>query len=45
MVIYFTSYVHSKSIKMISLGYLKLMGKVKQNEGKKKIDDQWLCDK
>ena len=37
MVIYFTSYVHSKSIKMISLGYLKLMGKVKQNEGKKKL--------
>ena len=35
MVIYFTRYVHSKSMKMVSLHYYELMGKVKEHEEKK----------
>ena len=31
---YFTRYVHSKSIKMLSLHYHELMGKIKEYEGK-----------
>ena len=39
--IYFTRYVHSKSIKILSLCYHELMGKFKEHEGKKHsmIDD------
>ena len=33
--IYFTRYVHSKSIKMVSLQYHELMGKIQEQEGKK----------
>ena len=32
--IYFTIYVHSKAIKMLSLHYHKLMGKIEKHEGK-----------
>ena len=34
LVIYFTRHNHSKSIKMLSLYYNELMGKVKEHEGK-----------
>ena len=42
--IYFTRYVHSKSIKMISLQYHELMGKIEEYEGKKYllVDDYML---
>ena len=33
--IYFTRYVHRKSIKMLSLYYHELMGKIKEDERKK----------
>ena len=32
LVIYFTRYVHSKSIKMLSLHYHKLMGKIEEHQ-------------
>ena len=32
--IYFTRYVHSKSIKMLSLHYPELMGKIKDDKVK-----------
>ena len=34
LVIYFPRYVYSKSIKMLSLHYPELMGKIKEYEGK-----------
>ena len=37
MKIYFTRYVHSKSIKIISLHYLEIMGKIKEHDGKKHL--------
>ena len=42
--IYFTRYVHSKSIKMISLQYHELMGKIEEYEGKEYllVDDYML---
>ena len=43
LVIYFTRYVHGKSIKMLSLYYHELMGKVKEYERKKILDNWWLC--
>ena len=47
MVIYFTRYVHSKSIKVLSLLYHELMGKIEEHEGKKYliIDDDCMLDK
>ena len=42
LVTYFTRYVHSKSIKMLSLYYYGLMGKIEEHEGKKISDDWWL---
>ena len=39
MVIHFTRYVDSKSIKMLSLHYHELMGNIKEHEGK--ILDSW----
>ena len=43
MVIYFTRYIHSKSIKMLSLYYYELMGKIKEHGGKKYLytTDVW----
>ena len=35
LVIYFARYLHSKSIKTLGLHYNKLMGKLKEHEGKK----------
>ena len=39
LVTYFTRYVHSKAIKMLSLYYYRLMGKIEEHEGKKIFDD------
>ena len=39
LVIYFTRYVHSKSIKMLSLHYNELMAKIEEHEGK---NIRWL---
>ena len=39
--IYFTGYMHCKSIKMLSLFYHELMGKVKEREWKT-LGDWWL---
>ena len=41
LMIYFTRYVHSKSIKILSLYYHKLIGKNEEHEGKKylMVDD------
>ena len=35
--IYFTSYVNSESIKMLTLHYHELMGKTEEHEGKKHL--------
>ena len=45
MVIYFTICVHSKSIKILSLHYHELMGKIKEHEGKKIIVEDYILDK
>ena len=46
LVIYFTRYVHSKSIKMLSLYYHKLMAKAKEHGGKKHLMiDDYVLDK
>ena len=46
LVIYFTRYVRIKSIKMISLCYRELMGKIKEHEGKKYLMvDDYILDK
>ena len=44
LVIYFTRYVHSKSIKMLSLHYSELMTKIEEHERKKysMVDDNVL---
>ena len=34
--IYFTTYVHSKSIKILCLHYDKLIGKIEEHEGNSK---------
>ena len=41
MLVYFTRYVHKKPIKMISLHYHELMGKIEEQERKKylMVDD------
>ena len=36
--LYFSRCVHSKSIKMLSLYYRELMGKIEEYEGKKVFD-------
>ena len=42
LVIYFTRYVYSKSIKLLSLHCHELIGKVEGHEGKKTSDIWWL---
>ena len=34
LVVYFTKYVNSKSMKMLSLHFYKLLGKTEEHEGK-----------
>ena len=41
LVIYFTVYVHNKSIKTLRLYYDELIGKIKENE-RKTFDGWWL---
>ena len=41
VVIYFNAYLHNKSIKMLSLYYHQLMGKIKKYKGKI-FDGSWL---
>ena len=36
--IYFTRYVNSQSVKMLSLHYHELLGKIEKHEGKKIFD-------
>ena len=46
--IYFTRYVHKKSIKMLSLHYHELMGNIEKHEGKKylkKVIDDYILNK
>ena len=44
--IYFTAYVHSKSIEMLSLYYQELMGVNKEHEGKKYLMvNSYMVDK
>ena len=44
--IYFMRYVHSKSIKMLSVHYPELMGKIKESKGKKYLMvDDYMLDK
>ena len=46
--IYFTRYVHSKSIKMLSLHYHELIGKIEEQEGnsfKSLTVDDYMPDK
>ena len=46
MVIYFTRYVHIKSIKILSLYYHELIGKIVEQKGKKYLMvDDYLLDK
>ena len=46
MVIYFTGYVHNKSIKILILHYDQLIGKIEQHEGKKYLMiDDYMLDK
>ena len=44
--IYFTRYVHSKSIKVLNLHYHELIGKTEEHEGKKYLTyHDYLLDK
>ena len=44
--IYFTRYVHSKSIKVLNLHYHELIGKIEEHEGKKYLTYRdYLLDK
>ena len=44
--IYFTRYVHSKSIKVLNLHYHELIGKIEENERKKYLTYRdYLLDK
>ena len=44
--IYLTRYVHSKSIKMLTLYYHELMWKIEEHEGKKYLMvDDYMFDK
>ena len=46
LMIYFTAYVHSKSIEMLSLYYQELMGVNKEHEGKKYLMvNSYMVDK
>ena len=45
LTIYFTRYVHSRSIQMLSLHYHELMGKVKKTEKKYLIVNDYMLDK
>ena len=46
MTIYFTRYVHSKFIKVLSLNYHEVMGKIEKNEEKKYLMvDDYILDK
>ena len=42
LTIYIIRYIHSKSIKMLSLHYHELMGKIKEDEG---LVDDYMLDK
>ena len=44
--IYFTTYVHSKSMKILSLYYHELLGKIEEHEGKNYLMvDDYMLDK
>ena len=46
MLIYFTRYFHSKSIKVLNLHYHELMGKIEEHEGKKYLmANEYMLDK
>ena len=46
LVIYFTIYAHNKLLKMLSLHYYELLGKIKEHEGKKYLMvDNYILDK
>ena len=46
MTFYFTRYVHSKSIKMLSLHYHELLGKIKEHKWKKYLTiNNYMLDK
>ena len=46
LAIYFTRYIHSKSIKMLSLHYHELMGKIKEHKGNKYLMvNDYILDK
>ena len=46
LVIYYTRYDNSKSIKMMSLSYHELVGKIKEHEGKNTLMiDSYVLDK
>ena len=45
LTIYFTRYVHKRSIKMLSLHYHELMGKIEEHEGKKLMVDDYMMNK
>ena len=46
MVIYFTRYVHSNSIRMLSLHHHELMGNNEEHEGKRYLMvDDYMLDK
>ena len=46
MTFYFTRHVHSKSIKMLSLHYRQLVGKIKEHKGKKYLTiNNYMLDK
>ena len=46
MTIYFTRYVHSKFIKVLSLNYHEVMGKIEKHEEKKYLMvDDYILDK
>ena len=44
LVIYFTRYVHNKSIKILRLHYDELIGKIKEHEGKKHLIVDYMLD-
>ena len=45
MTIYFTRYIHGKSMKMLSLHYHELMGKIKEHEEKNLLVNDYMVDK
>ena len=46
LMIYFTTYVHSESMKILSLYYHELLGKIEEHEGKNYLMvDDYMLDK